>query len=70
MVGSYCACCVALFTDIGNLGVLVLMRCPLIKFRKALETLLSHKRAEYHKQALVKMTSFVELMSGDRSKEA
>ena len=59
--GGYCACCVAFATG-GSLGVLV--RTPLVKFRKALEILASHEKTDYHKQARIAHESFLGSMSG------
>lgn len=43
-----------------------LVQSPLVKFKKALETLLSHEKMEYHKNAYTRMAAFLEFMSGKR----
>ena len=65
--GGYCAYCLAFSSSVrvgGNLGALV--QSPLVKFKKALETLASHEKTEYHKNACTRMVSFLEFMSGKR----
>ena len=65
--GGYCAYCLAFSSSVrtgGNLGVLV--QSPLVKFKKALETLASHEKTEYHKNAYIRMVAFLEFMSGKR----
>ena len=37
---------------------------PLVKFKKALETLTSHNKTQYHKNAYSKAVAFIEYMSG------
>ena len=36
------------------------MESPLTKFKKALETLASHEKTEYHKDSYAKMVAFLE----------
>lgn len=65
--GGYCAYYLAFSSSVrvgGNLGALV--QSPLVKFKKALETLASHEKIEYHKNACTRMVSFLEFMSGKR----
>ena len=42
----------------------VLVRNPLINFKKALEIMDKHERKDYHKDAVVRMDTFVKVMSG------
>lgn len=60
--GGYCAFCVAFSSESGNTGVLV--KSPLVKFKKALDILSTHNNTEYHKDACAKFTAFSEVMSG------
>ena len=65
--GGYCAYCLIFSSSVkkgGNLGALV--QSPLVKFKKALETLASHEKTEYHKDTYTRVVSFLEYMSGRR----
>ena len=42
------------------------MTTPLVKFKKALETLALHEKHEYHKDSYTKTVAFLEYMSGSR----
>lgn len=66
--GGYCACCMAFASSIrtgGKFGALV--ESPLTKFKKALETLASHEKTEYHKDSYAKMVAFLESTSKGQS---
>ena len=43
-----------------------LVQSPLVNFKKALETLASHEKTEYHKNSYTRMAAFLEFMSGKR----
>ena len=49
----------------GKFGALV--ESPLSKFKKALETLASHEKTEYHKDSYAKMVAFLESASKGQS---
>ena len=66
--GGYCACCMAFASSIrtgGKFGALV--ESPLTKFKKALETLASHEKTEYHKDSYTIMVAFLESASKGQS---
>jgi len=65
--GGYCAYCLVFASSIktgGNLGSLV--QTPLIKFKKALETLASHEKTQYHQDAYTRVVAFLAYMSKKR----
>ena len=65
--GGYCLPCVMFGRTVGfraDPGVLV--SSPLLNFKKALEILEKHMGKDYHKEAVVKMDTFVRVMSGSQ----
>ena len=65
--GGYCLPCIMFGRTIGfraDPGVLV--SSPLLNFKKALEILEKHMSRDYHKLAVVKMDTFVKVMSGSQ----
>ena len=66
--GGYCAFCLAFAPSIkigGNLRSLV--QTPLIKFKKALETLAFHEKTQHHKDAYTRVEAFLAYMSKERA---
>ena len=61
-IGGYCAYCFVFAFDNSSLGVLV--RSPMVKFKKALETLQLHDIAQYHRDASVKAVALIDVMEG------
>ena len=59
--GGYCAHCFV-FASGCSLGVLV--RSPMVKFKKALETLQLHDITQYHREARIKAVAFINVMEG------
>lgn len=57
-----CAYCFVFAFDNSSLGVLV--RSPMVKFKKALETLQLHDIAQYHRDASVKAVALIDVMEG------
>ena len=60
--GGYCAYCFVFAFDNSSLGVLV--RSPMVRFKKALETLQLHDIAQYHRDASVKAVALIDVMEG------
>ena len=59
---GYCAYCFVFAFDNSSLGVLV--RSPMVRFKKALETLQLHDIAQYHRDASVKAVALIDVMEG------
>ena len=65
--GGYCQPCVMFSLIVGfRADPEVLVSSPLLNFKKALEILEKHIGRDYHKLAVVKMDTFMKVMSGSQ----
>lgn len=64
--GGYCLPCVMFYSKNFRAQAGVLVSYALTHFKHAIDSLKKHEQKDYHKEAVVKMESFMKVMSGQQ----